>query len=202
MAEHLEFFFQNINRNPESIIIEIGGYVGNHAKKLAKQNVQTYVVVEPIKKYYDQLTSNMKSYGGKTTFHFFNFGLGKQYSKVAINDDDVRTSLFNLNKNTPSKTIDVFNVIDFFVYLGVACVDVQLLSINCEGCEFEVIEELATTSLIEKVVNIQFQPHYVYTNVGNFSCRYCRLIELLSRTHELSYRFNVIWEMWRKKYGI
>lgn len=196
------FFFSSINKNPHSIIIEIGGYVGNQAKLLVKPNVQTYVVVEPIKKFYDQLKSSMKALEGKTTFQFFNFGLGKNYSKVAINENADGTSLFHPNKLTNSKSIDVVNVIDIFVYLGVACVDVDLLNINCEGCEFEVLEMLAATNLIEKVVNIQFQPHYMYKEVGSYSCRYCRLVELLSRTHELSYRFNVIWEMWRRKYGI
>lgn len=136
MILYVKFFFLNINRNPETIIKEIGGYISNQAKKLAKQNVQTYAVVEPIKKCYDQLT-----FEGKAIFHFFNFGLEKEYNKVAINVNDIQSSLFNLIKNVPSKTIDVFNAIDFSVYLSDGCVDVQLLSINCEGCEFEVIEE-------------------------------------------------------------
>jgi hypothetical protein len=57
--------------------------------------------------------------------------------------------LTNTLKTNQTVTIQLFNITEIFLGLGLSCLkELDLLTINCEGCEFEVLEELLKTNII------------------------------------------------------
>ena len=70
--------------------------------------------------------------------------------------------------------------------LGFGCCRLDLLTIYCEGCEFDVTEMLTLISLVQKIDHIQLKISFNQTNEGCFKeagagCR------LKNRLQELSF---------------
>jgi len=76
---------------------------------------------------------------------------------------------------------------------------ISALVINCEGCEYSLInfltenrKELATIS----TVIVQFHRNYIIPGIDSLTDNYCELKMRLSRTHCLLWNFNYVWEAW------
>ena len=70
------------------------------------------------------------------------------------------------------------------------------MKINVEGAEYKILNELINNKSISKISNLQVQFHMFDENNNN---EYEPLIQKLSETHELSWRFPFVWENWRLK---
>jgi hypothetical protein len=134
----------------------------------------------------------------KSAVKSYNFGLGKRYEQLTIGVRGDATALGLDKSDTPTEVIQIVSVLDFFIQLDVGCRSLDLLTINCEGCEFVVLETLISTNLIERLDYIQLQPHAV-PSLGDYPCRYCRLRQLLARTHVIAYDYPQLWEAWKRK---
>lgn len=186
--------------NNTSTVLDIGGNTGLDATNIvAWFHPKLYVILEPVKLYYDHL---VKLFSYKPTVKVFPFGAGSTNIQLNISisgKDGDATSVFTLNTNQ-TVTIQLFNITEIFLGLGLSCLKVlDLLTINCEGCEFEVLEELLKTNIILFIKNIQFASHTNLPRLKNSKERYCRIQMLLSRTHVISYQYKFIWESWRRK---
>lgn len=196
-------YFKMLKMKPDVAIIEIGGYLGGLMAKLVETTgTKRYVVLEPVPSFYKRFTKKVEDLSLKSTVTAYSFGLAKTPKELQIAVHAEATSLLrdDIRKGVKTETIKIFNVIDFFVQIGLGCHSLNLLTINCEGCEFDVIEMLTSTSLIDNIDYVQFQPHaIVFTDQQEYICKYCRLRQLLARTHEVGYEFPHVWETWKRK---
>lgn len=196
-------YFKMLKMKPEVAIIEIGGYLGGLMAKLVETTgTKRYVVLEPVPSFYKRFTKKIEDLSLKSTVTAYSFGLAKTHKELQIAVHAEATSLMkdDIRKGVKTETIKIFKVIDFFVQIGLGCHSLNLLTINCEGCEFDVIERLTSTSLIDNIDYVQFQPHViVFTDQQEYICKYCRLRQLLARTHEIGYEFPHVWETWKRK---
>ena len=76
--------------------------------------------------------------------------------------------------------------------------DIDLLSLNCEGCEVALLETLLSQNYIESIPEVQLSWHPLDT-IPNVKERRCRIRAELSRTHDLYYSFHFSWESWVRK---
>lgn len=198
-------FFSFLKGKSDVVIIEIGGYTGQLLRRLIPvTDAKHYVVIEPVPSFYNTLNKNIKTFNFNTSIRTYNFGLSRSQKEmdIGIVGDATNLSRKKVIQKRRAKTTEkvrLVSVLDFFIQLGVGCYKIDLLTINCEGCEIDVLETLLSTNLIENFDYIQFQPHYFAPHVGNFLCRYCRLRQLLARTHEVVYNFPQVWEAWKRK---
>jgi FkbM family methyltransferase len=193
-------FFSFLDKKPDVVVVEIGGYTGQLLKKLIPiTGAKTYIVLEPVPSFYEKLKKQINESNLNSVVKTYNFGIGIGYKEMAVDIQGDGTSVFKSSSSKNTETIRIVNIVDFFVQIGVGCHSVDLLTINCEGCEFDILETLLSTNLIEKFDHIQFQPHHAVTTQGDYVCRYCRLRELLARTHRVEYEYPHIWEAWRRK---
>ncbi|XP_052695395.1 uncharacterized protein LOC128173767 [Crassostrea angulata] len=196
-------YFGIFKMRPAPTIIEIGGYLGVMMPKLMEATgAKHYVALEPVPSFYKNFTEKIKELQLYSTVKAYNFGLAVTQKELQIGIHSDATSLLKdkIGKDRKTETIKIYKVIDFFVQIGLGCNSLNLLTINCEGCEFDVIEMLTSTLLINNIEYIQFQPHRsVFSNDRVYICRYCRLRQLLARTHEIGYEFPNVWETWKRK---
>ena len=194
-------FYRFLAKKPNVKIVEVGGNVGDLLPKLVRvTGVKKYVVLEPVPSFYEKLTTNIKQRSLNHIVTPYNFGLGKTEEKISISPHGVATSLKKKSVSNATETLLIVKVADFFVQLGIGCHRLDLLTINCEGCEFDVIEALTSSSLIKQIDYVQFQPHAsVFTDKKKYRFLYCRLRQLLSRTHKVAYEYPHVWEAWRRK---
>ncbi|XP_033760064.1 uncharacterized protein LOC117342161 [Pecten maximus] len=184
----------------QSLILDIGGNVGEDAEYLIQHyNPKNYVVLEPLKLLYRNLVSKFKHRRNVITY---NVGLSKKNEVFMLNiegHDGDATSPF-LGKTTDGTcSLKVVNTTAFLTKLGVGCYDVDLVTINCEGCEYDVLESLLATSLINHFKHIQFATHTKLQYLVDPVKRYCKIQELLQRTHRLSYSYRFNWETWTRR---
>lgn len=196
-------YFKELKKKQEVSIIEIGGYLGVLLPKLvATTGAKQYVALEPVPSFFQQLSKKIGDLSLQSRVTAYNFGLAKTKKELQISLRKDATSLLKDDKRegVQTESIKIFNVIDFFVQIGLGCNSLNLLTINCEGCEFDVIEMLTSTSLIDNIDFVQFQPHLiVFDDEQKYICMYCRLRELLARTHDIAYEYPHVWETWKRK---
>lgn len=196
-------YFKDLKKKQGVTIIEIGGYLGVLLPKLVETTgTKQYVALEPVPRFYQQLSKRIEDLSLQSRVTTYNFGLAKSKKELQISLRKDATSLLKGDKRegVQTETIKIFNVVDFFVQIGLGCNSLNLLTINCEGCEFDVIEILASTSLIDNIDFVQFQPHLiVFDDDQKYICMYCHIRELLARTHEIAYEYPHIWETWKRK---
>jgi len=75
--------------------------------------------------------------------------------------------------------------------------EVDLLHVNCEGCEWEMFENLISSGIHTKIRMIQFGTHY-FSQVENTQ-RYCHIRDSLSQTHHMLYGEAWGWERWDRR---
>merc|ERR1711874_127156 len=74
----------------------------------------------------------------------------------------------------------------------------DLLHINCEGCEYELLENIIENNLHRKIKIIQFGSHF-FAQIARLTERYCNIREKLSETHVKIYGQSFGWERWDSK---
>nr|XP_034320386.1 uncharacterized protein LOC105331900 isoform X2 [Crassostrea gigas]XP_034320387.1 uncharacterized protein LOC105331900 isoform X2 [Crassostrea gigas] len=196
-------YFKDLKKKQGVTIIEIGGYLGVLLPKLVEATgTKQYVALEPVPSFYQQLSKKIEDLSLQSRVTTYNFGLAKSKKELHISIRKDATSLLkdDEREGVQTEAIKIYKVIDFFVQIGLGCNSLNLLTINCEGCEFDVIEILTSTSLIDNIDFIQFQPHLtVFDDDQKYICMYCRIRELLARTHEIAYDYPHVWETWKRK---
>lgn len=184
-----------LKNTKDAIVFEIGGNKGEDADELMRlYSPRWYLILEPLEEYSAMLT---KRYNTNSNVTVANFGLSATDEVIRVKVEGHgadATSKFSANRgDTP---LHLFNASRFFLDIGIGLYDVDLITINCEGCEYDVLEALVGTSLTQHFKNIQFATHSTL-NIKMAIERYCRVQEMLSRTHRLTYQYKFIWENWR-----
>jgi FkbM family methyltransferase len=184
----------------DSTVFDIGGNKGEDAEAMIKRfHPGNYVILEPIKTLYTNLVNMFKSNKNVT---LYNFGLAKKYEKFFVNvlgHGGDATSVFAGNDNGGSCLLRVVNTKHFLVKVGVPCYEVDLITVNCEGCEFEIMEELISSGMIGQFRHIQFATHPTLKHLKQPIDRYCEIQEKLKRTHKVTYQYKWCWESWKRK---
>ncbi|XP_060063894.1 uncharacterized protein LOC132544329 [Ylistrum balloti] len=184
----------------QSLVIDVGGNVGEDAEYFIQHyNPKNYVILEPLKLLYRNL---VKKFTLRHNIVTYNVGLGKKNEVFMLSiegHDGDATSPFLAKTAEGTCSLKVVNTTVFLTKLGVGCYDVDLLTLNCEGCEYDVLESLLATSLINNFKHIQFATHVKLQYLVNPVKRYCDIQELLQRTHRLSYSYKFNWETWTRK---
>ncbi|XP_048755512.2 uncharacterized protein LOC125666385 [Ostrea edulis] len=186
--------------NSDSTVFDIGGNKGEDAEAMLKRfNPGNYVILEPVKTLFSNLVSMLKN---KSNVAVYNFGLARKNNKFYVNvlgHGGDATSIFAGNDDGGSCLLRVVNTTQFLLHVGVPCYEVDLITINCEGCEFEIMEELIGSGMIGQFRNVQFATHPTLKHLKQPIERYCEIQEKLKRTHKVGYQYKWCWESWKRK---
>ena len=94
-----------------------------------------------------------------------------------------------------SEKIVLKSIINFIKDNNIASID--LIKINIEGGEYEVLESLLEAGMISIFKNLQIQFHDFI--IDNAEERMKNIQIQLSKTHEITYQYNFVWENWKIK---
>lgn len=184
----------------DSVVLDIGGNIGDDAESLINAfGAKSYVILEPMKYLYRKLQHRFKS-NDKVTI--YNIGLARKNGLFFVDMKGTQgdgTSIFHSSDNIGSCSLRTVNASEFYTKIGVGCFDIDLVTINCEGCEFEVLEHILATGIAKHFKHIQFATHTQLDHLKDPVVRYCRIQELLKRTHNISYQYKFNWESWTRK---
>jgi FkbM family methyltransferase len=183
-----------------SVIIEVGGNRGHDTVKFVELYNPTIISYEPLVPMWKSLSEQFKS-NRKVQFH--PYGLGSHARSLLIETHDygnAGTSIFrkissaNSSKIQQIQLLDIVQVIQNIRKTRTKNGMVDMISINCEGCEFEILPALILNNMIQYFRIIQFATHIGL--VSESSCIYCQIEQALERTHQTLYHYSKLWEGW------
>ncbi len=172
--------------NENGLVVDIGGYLGEYSSKLLSLNPGMSIqVYEPVKAYFEE---TRKRFQGYANVEVFNRAVSSDGRKVQIHVDGPRSKLgINQNENY----FETLPILGLFSNLS----KVELLKLNIEGMEYECIEILLKNDEMKKVNNLVVQFH----NFDEESLsRYKSIVEEMKRDFVLVFKYEWVWEHWRK----
>ena len=76
--------------------------------------------------------------------------------------------------------------------------DLDLLHVNCEGCEYEMLENIIKAGLHWRIKIIQFGTHF-FQEIPRLTERFCAIRSELKKSHRMVYGLAFGWERWDRK---
>ncbi|OWF44686.1 uncharacterized protein LOC110458022 [Mizuhopecten yessoensis] len=210
--------FENLNLNSESFVIEVGGFEGDWMLRMFKlYEIGFYAVLEPVWTFFNILMRE-SDYLPQGKIKPLNIGLGAKDDIINVKMIDDRTSVYNRqtesrqseswqseSRNTSEPTTDLYivGVERFFRDIGIGMSDdgfkghLDLLILDCEGCEYDVLDYLLRTPKVLHFIHIiMFRSHRFKGHEQEMIRKYCTYQELLPLTHDLRFQQKFSWDVW------
>ena len=185
----LRLEYPELNNN--SIIMDMGGYEGQWSSDIYSKYNSNIYIFEPYKPYAVSIESRFKK---NEKIKVFSIGLGKCNSKELLNISADGSSVFKGVNNSNTSEIDIIDAVIFLKDHEINMID--LMKINIEGGEYDLLEHLIQEGAINSIINIQVQFHDFAPDAFN---RMKNIQNELSKTHELTYQYELVWENWKLK---
>lgn len=179
---------------PNATIIDAGGFTGrdlgvfrsNAAKLGINLDDMNVEIFEPHPKIFKRLISNIGL--NPTWLSAHNYGLGNNNTQMCMDDESDGAS--TIKKEQCSLSVNVKDIAEVIK----AHAQIDLLHINCEGCEIPILNRVLETS-IDKVQTIEVQMHKKYVTVQ----KYCQIATaLFSAGYHRVYHYAFVWEAWTR----
>lgn len=175
--------------NPDSFVMDLGGYEGQWASDIYSRYRCKLAVFEPVSGYAESIRTRFRLNDQIETFEF---GLGASTRDETIYIRGAGSSTYG--KKSEAEAMRIVDVAQWFADNAISNVD--LMKINIEGGEFELLERMLESDLIRRVRDLQIQFHNISFDATS---RMERIKEGLSLTHTPSYLYKFVWENWTRK---
>lgn len=197
-------------------------YVGAHRSGEDSQEFQRQAqglqmhLFEPSRTFFREL---QEAFRGVPGVFLHNFGLGSRTSHgklqlsgtasraVAIEDEGGGTGE---DPEDGTEQVLILSAAEAWPKLLDGGGRVELLHVNCEGCEYDVITSLSESGVLENTSHVQIATHLLgltepaanlqeaFSHTVQLSSKsYCKMHETLAKTHERIWGLPWVWERWR-----
>lgn len=174
-----------------STVLDLGGYEGQWASDLFARYRCHIFVFEPVSCFAERISLRFRK---NNKIKVFQFGLGSHTRSEPLYISDDSSSAFCVSEVV--EQIRIVDVKDWFEEMKLDNID--LIKINTEGNEYELLDRLIETQLIDKFLNIQVQFH----NISDVSRIHMDKIRSeLAKTHKPTYQYEFVWENWERESG-
>jgi FkbM family methyltransferase len=186
----------NYELNNQSVVIDLGGYLGLWVDEILKKNnpcVPNIILVEPVHEFYNHLVTKYENY---EKIKVMNVGVSTDKNEITKNlyvSNDGSSTNFNTNFNSviQIKTLPIDKILS-----DNNINRVDLLQINIEGDEYELMEYMIESNIIDKFKNIQIQFHLGIKN--DIERRDNIQKNLISNGFKNKFDYPFVWESWEK----
>ena len=201
-------------RQPQSfkggeVVIDIGSYIGADLVSFLRRaplNVTVHTF-EPVAEYRTKLATRVQRlvHHGRERLHVHPVGLGRSdhaacfAPKRAAATDEAATDDMSIAQAASKGTACGARIRDAAVALQ-SFSRVDVMQINCEGCEYDILERLIEQQAVLQVIRSLEVQFHLDRGVQNDTTRYCRIESgLRSRGFQLDYRHPFLWERWTRR---
>ncbi|KMN51722.1 hypothetical protein VL04_19525 [Chromobacterium violaceum] len=172
-----------------SVVFDLGGYVGDFASQIHERYGCYVYVFEPVKEFYEVCVERFK---GNEKIQCFNYGLSNEDGSLAISLQEDGSSLIRMGEDGRQEIV-LLKSFDEQLLAKLKVMQIDLLKINIEGGEFLVIPHIISNGIIEKVKDLQIQFHNFYPDAKD---QRDNIRVELARTHLEKWNYTFVWESW------
>ncbi|KKS17434.1 MAG: Methyltransferase, FkbM family protein [candidate division WWE3 bacterium GW2011_GWC1_41_7] len=176
--------------NQDSIVFDVGGYIGVFSDRILKKYSPNIYIFEPVDTFYKTLVSK---YNNSPNVHIFNYGLSGTNGEMFISVLGEKSSVYSEGQD--KQKIALRDVSEIVKELNLSK-DIDLISINIEGGEYSLLDRIIESGFISHIKELQVQFH---TTVPNAAKERKRIVEKLLQTHNSSYSYPFVWEGFVRK---
>lgn len=176
--------------NENSIVIDVGGYMGDYSSDICCKYNPYIFIFEPISAYYEAIKNRFSDNPKVTVIHA---GLADEDTKSSISIQDAASSIYS-KVESATEEIRLISVIDFIRDHQISHID--LMKINIEGGEFKLLDAMINNNLLDIVNYYQIQFHHFVP--GAQAKRKAIQLEL-EKGFDLQWDYPFVWESWQKK---
>ena len=178
----------NYPLDKQSIVFDVGGYLGDYAQAIHRKFGCRVYLFEPVPKFYDQCVSR---FSGNPSITCFNYGLSSTSGFFSINLNNNESSFKKADDTGVKEVAEVRAFPSVVTELGLENID--LIKMNIEGGEFDLLPSILTSGLIGKVKYIQVQFHDFQADAA---VARTRIRSALQKTHREMWNYEFVWESW------
>ncbi len=172
-----------------SFVMDLGGYEGQWSSEIYSKYRCKIAVFEPVRQFAQALSER---FAANEDIEVLQLGLGAISESQTIYVRGAGSS--TLRRRAAEEEIRIVDVQQWFDDNRV--MSVALMKINIEGGEYDLLDRMIETGLVESIENIQVQFHNFTVDAKR---RMERIQEALQRTHTLNYQYRFVWENWVRK---
>lgn len=192
-------FPKSLSQSP--LILDIGGHVAasDSERFLEIFPAAKIHIYEPVPVFFSELKQR---WIGRSCCTVHNFGMGGSARSVSLRVSDLAgQSTYVMNKDGGGDNATVIRIIDgraaIAEFLSSGSNQIDILHINCEGCEWEFLERLAGTDMLRFIAVLQVSFHnYGANGIGEHLYQYCLIREALEQNHYPANSVPFGWERW------
>ena len=144
-------------------LIDIGGNIADSAIYFALNGAQHIIAIEPYPYSYRTAIENIKLNNLVDKITFINAGYGK--GKITVDANIKNDGSTPLNASENGIEVSLMSLQDIIVNHKLKVQDKLLLKMDCEGCEYNLLDE--DNSILRKFKRIQIEYHYGHENLKN-----------------------------------
>ncbi|WP_126446649.1 FkbM family methyltransferase [Sulfuricystis multivorans] len=172
-----------------SLVIDVGGYVGDFANAIHGRYGCRVLVFEPVGEYYRYCVSR---FAGNPKVEVFNYGLGSRNASLPIKLEGDGSSFLEGEVTSRGQNLAQLRRADKVLEsMGVDRVD--LMKINIEGGEYDLLDLLIDTNWIGRIQFLQIQFHNFVPKAAE---RRQAIRSKLARSHTQMWNYEFVWESW------
>ena len=174
-----------------SVVFDVGGYLGDFAAEIQKRYGCQIYVFEPVPEFYRQCVARFE---GNPKVLCLNYGLSSRDGLFDIGLADNASSFASPHAVGRVQKVEVRSVVECIKQLRIENVD--LMKINIEGGEFDVLPALVTSGDINRIRHVQVQFHNFVERAVSLRDR---IRDDLALTHAEDWNYEFVWESWSRK---
>jgi FkbM family methyltransferase len=174
----------------DSIVVDLGGYHGDFAAAINQRYGCKVFIFEPMPSYFGHCVTRFHD---NSEIRSFCYGLAAKAGWFDISDSDDASSFIRTGIGVSTVKAELRQVAEVFREIGLDRID--LLKINIEGGEFDVLQALIDSGLVEKVRFIQVQFHDFFPDAA---VRRDQIRQQIARTHRQMWSYTFVWESWER----
>ena len=151
--------------NPkDEVVIDIGASIGDSPIYFCLEGAKKVIALEPYPYTFKLLSENVNINGCADKIILLNAGYSKD-KLTTIDESFIPTAQFNLKENKDSKG-KLINLYSLKTILSMFNIKEAILKMDCEGCEYSLLNEDRDT--IRRFKRIQIEYHYGYEELYNY----------------------------------
>ncbi|ACT47939.1 FkbM family methyltransferase [Methylotenera mobilis] len=179
----------NYQLTSDDVVLDVGGYEGQWASDIFSRYLCKVHIFEPIPHYSSMIE---ESFLQNKHIKLHKIGLGKVNDVIEFSiAGDASSSIVRGNHLVQARIVAFRNW-----YEQNDIKEIALMKVNIEGGEYDLLEHLIETGLINNIKNLQVQFHDFFPDAEK------RMLDIqasLQKTHYLTYQYKFIWENWTLK---
>jgi FkbM family methyltransferase len=174
----------NISRN--DIVIDCGAYHGAWSRRIYDHYHCKILAFEPIAAYYEIAKQTLVG----TSVHVYHAGIGPSNTSCSISVNGDASSI--MIQSGYQESIKIMSIDD--VIREHTLSRIRLMKINIEGAEYDLLDYLIDSAIVNRIEDIQVQFHQFVVNAAE---KRNGIRARLQQTHRLTYDYDFVWENWR-----